>query len=75
MAPFPWECVLYPIPILMTAYGLKAETPAGKFIGLVGAILWIFGLGFDGTCIAVVSLLGWWFIILILKVLFTPRGW
>lgn len=62
---------LYPLPILMVAYGLNTDGAAAKMIALIGAFAWYACLGFDGTCVALLVLAIWWVLIRMLKLFFS----
>lgn len=75
MLSVPCAFILFPLPILMVAFGVKAESPIGRIIGVTGAFLWYFCLGMNGTYIAILGLIGWGFLYFFFRAIFTPRGW
>lgn len=61
---------LYPLPIVMVAFGLKADNVFAKLVGLAGAFFWYSFLGWNGTYIALLVMVMWWFMWTWFKLIF-----
>lgn len=69
MSSIPLACIVYPLPILATTYGLKADKP---LITLLGAIGW-YAIGWQGTYIGILAIIGWAFVFSMLGLVFRRR--
>lgn len=65
---------LYPLPLIMTAFGLIGLQKGSLFavlIGGIGALLWYSWLGFAGTAVAILVVGIWYLLIGTFKILFS----
>lgn len=62
---------LYPLPLIMVAFGLQRPSLFGLLVGIIGAILWYSWLGFAGTCVAIMVIGVWYVLAATFRILFT----